>query len=447
MTGTSHTQGYIYMTPTITIAELIDQRPLSGLQWWVLGLCTLVVLLDGFDVQAAAFTGPAIASAWGLQRSAMGPVYAAGLAGMAIGALLLGPLGDRYGRRPALLLSVMAFGICTLLTAGVQNFEQLLVMRLLTGIGLGGAVPNTTALMSEYAPQRRRNLCVAVTFLGIPLGGMVGALLASWLLPRYGWSSVYIVAGAAPLAVLPLLWRCLPESLAFLADRGEVAQASVLLKRIDPAFGEVVQMKTAAPKKPAFPVRTLFKPGYAGDTLKLWATFFTSLIAINFLMSWIPSLVMEAGFDLRYTSWAAVTLNLGGVAGSLLVASLAARYGTRLLLPMALLLAAVSVVITGRVGHSLPLLLALTFCSGFFAFGAQIGLAALATYVYPTHVRSTGVGWTLGIGRIGAILGPLLGGLLLQMKLGLPNYFLAISSVLVVAALSTFLIRRHQPPV
>ncbi len=435
------------MTPPLTVTELIDRQPLSGLQWWVLGLCTLVVLLDGLDLQAAAFTGPAIAAQWGLERSSMGPVYAMGLAGGAIGALLMGPFGDRYGRRPALLLSVLAFGSATLLTAWVQNFEQLLVMRLLTGMGLGGAMPNTTALISEYAPLRRRNLCVAVTFVGIPLGGIVGGLLASWLLPRYGWPSVYIAGGLAPLAALPLLWRRLPESLAFLADRGETAQAGALLKRIDPAASEQVQMTTAAPKKRAFPVRTLFEPGYVGDTLKLWATFFTSLIALNFLMSWTPSLVMEAGFDQRYTSWAAVALNLGGVAGPLLVAALAARYGTRLLLPAALLLAAVSVAVTGRVGQSLPLLLALTFCSGFFAFGAQIGLAALTAHIYPTHARSTGVGWTIGIGRIGAVLGPLLGGILLQMQLGLPNYFLAISSVLVVAALSTFVIRRHQPGV
>lgn len=402
---------------------------MSGQQWWVLALCTLVILLDGLDLQAAAFTGPSIAAQWQLERSSMGPIYAMGLAGGAVGALLMGPLGDRYGRRPALLLSVLAFGTATFLTAWVRNFDQLLVMRLLTGIGLGGAMPNAAALISEYAPPRLRNLCVAITLTGIPLGGIVGGLLASWLLPRYGWPAVYIAGGLAPLATLPLLWRRLPESVEFLALRAAPKPAA-----------------DAAPvARPRFPVRELFQPGYVGDTLLLWTTFFTSLIALNFLMSWTPSLVLEAGFQLRHTAWAAVALNLGGVGGPLLVAALAARHGTRVLLPVTLLLAGICVAVTGRVSNSLPLLLLLTFCSGLFAFGAQIGLVALATHVYPTHARATGVGWTIGIGRIGAVFGPLLGGLLLQAKLGLPNYFLTISSVLVIAALSTFLIRRHQP--
>ncbi len=435
------------MAQTVTVSELIDGRPLSGVQWWVLGLCTLVVLLDGFDVQAAAFTGPALAGAWQLERSTMGPIFAAGLAGMAVGALLLGPLGDRYGRRPALLLSVLAFGSCTLLTAWAQNFEQLLALRFLTGLGLGGALPNTTALISEYAPRRHRNLCVAVTFLGIPLGGIVGGLLASWLLPRYGWPSVYIVGGLAPLALVPLLWRMLPESISFLVTKGQTTQAGAILRRIDPTATASLKVAEAEPKASNFPVRALFDPGYGSDTLKLWAAFFANLIAVYFLISWIPTLVVEAGFDLRFATWATVALNLGGAIGPLLLARITARYGTRLALPGILLLAALSVVITGRVGHSLPLLLALVFCCGFFAFGAQISLNTLAAHIYPTRARSTGVGWALGIGRIGSILGPLVGGVLLQMKLGLPTYFLAFSTLLIAAAVAAFSVRRQQPAV
>lgn len=433
------------MSAAATVSDVIDRRPLSATQWWVLGLCTLVVLLDGFDVQAAAFSGPALAAAWQLERAAMGPVYAAGLAGMAVGALLLGPLGDRHGRRPALLLSVLAFGSCTLLTAFAQNIEQLLAMRFATGFGLGGALPNTTALISEYAPRRHRNLCVAVTFLGIPLGGILGGVLASWLLPRFGWPSVYVAGGLAPLALLPLLWRRLPESISYLVSRGAQAPALTILRRIAPdAHGPLAAPERAVVAR--FPVRTLFESGYAGDTLKLWATFFANLIAVYFLISWIPSLVVEAGFALRYATWATVALNLGGAIGPLLLARLTAAWGTRRVLPAALLLAALAVIVTGRVGHSLPLLLTLVFACGFFAFGAQISLNTLTAYIYPTQARSTGVGWALGIGRIGSILGPLMGGLLLQMKLGLASYFLAFSTLLIIAAATAAWVRRQQPP-
>jgi AAHS family 4-hydroxybenzoate transporter-like MFS transporter len=433
------------ITPASAVGDLIDQRPLAPVQWWVLALCTLVVLLDGFDVQAAAFTGPALAVAWQIDRASLGPVFAAGLAGMAVGALLIGPLGDRYGRRPALLLSVAAFGTCTLLTAWTENVEQLVGMRFLTGVGLGGALPNTTALISEYAPRRHRNLCVAVTFLGIPLGGLIGGLLASWLVPRFGWPAVYIAGGLAPLALLPLLWRTLPESIGLLLGRGDTGQALAVLRRIDPQASLPNTPMDGAPKPAGFPVKALFEPGYAGDTLKLWAAFFANLIAVYFLISWIPSLVVEAGFDLRYATWASVALNLGGAVGPLILARFTARHGTRFMLPGILLLAALSVVVTGRVGQSLLALLLLVFCCGFFSFGGQIGLNTLTAYIYPTRARSTGVGWALGIGRIGSILGPLVGGVLLQMKLGLPSYFLAFGMLLVAAAVATFVIRRQQP--
>ena len=437
------------MTPALTVSELIDQRPLSTLQWIVLALCTAVVVLDGFDVQAAAFTGPAIAAAWGIERNSLGPVFAAGLAGMAVGALLIGPVGDRYGRRPAILISVFAFGTFTLLTAWAKDYNQLLILRLLTGFGLGGALPNATALMAEYAPQRRRNLCVAVMFLGIPLGGLLGGLLAAQILPLWGWQSVFIVGGVAPLCLLPLLWHSLPESLAYLVRLGAAGAPTArgLLQRIDPRADPALLAAPPEAEAQGSPVGELFRPGYAADTLKLWAAFFTNLIAVYFLISWVPTLLVEAGFEPGQAALGSVALNLGGAVGPLLLAAVSARYGTRWAIPASLLLAAVSVAMTGQVAHSRGLLFTLIFLCGFFTFGAQISLNSLAAYIYPTHARSTGVGWALGIGRIGSILGPVVGGMLLQLALGLPTYFLAFSTLLIAAAGAAFSIRRHQPAV
>ena len=430
---------------------VIDAAPLSGLQWSVMVLCTLIIVLDGFDVQAIAFTGPAIAEQWALGGSHMGPVFAAGLAGMTLGALAVGPLGDRFGRKLALTGSVAAFGLFTLLTAWAQNFEQLMILRLLTGIGLGGALPNATALMTEYAPQRLRNMAIAIIFLGIPIGGITGGLLSAQLIPAFGWPSVFVAGGLAPLALVPVLWWVLPESVNFLVRRGTGQRERVarLLHRIDPAvrIDADTELVLHEPAKTGFPVSRLFDPGYAADTVKLWAVFFTNLMAVYFLISWIPSLLVDAGFGIEKATLTAVVLNLGGVVGPLVLAGLVARLGSRLAISGFFVLASISIAVVGRLEHSLDLLMVGVFAAGFFTFGAQISINALAASMYPTDTRSTGVGWALGIGRLGSILGPVLGGVLIGLQLGMPTYFTLFGSLLLVAAVMLFLIRRQQPPV
>lgn len=434
----------------VRITDMIDQRRLSRLQKSVMLLCTIIIVLDGFDVQAMAFTAAAVATEYGIAKGDMGPLFAAGLIGMAVGALVVGPLGDRLGRKTALRFSVLTFGIFTLATAFASSYEMLFLLRLLTGIGLGGALPNATALMTEYAPARMRNFAVAVIFLGIPLGGILGGLLAAELIPRYGWPSVFIVGGALPLLLVPLLELLLPESLRFLAMLGERGKEPLLkvIRRLDPAgnWGPEARFESPEAAPQGFPVARLFDAGYARDSLLLWAAFFTNLMVIYFLISWTPLLVRESGFSQRAATQTAVLLNVGGAVGPLLLAWVVARWGSRLSLAAIFVLGGVATCLAGQVSHSLPLLMTLIFFAGFFSFAGQINLNALAASIYPTQSRATGVGWALGIGRLGSILGPLVGGALVGLELGMPVYFVTFGSVLLITMMVLLPIRRHQPP-
>lgn len=433
------------MDHTRSLDADIDARALTPVQWRVLALCTLVILLDGFDVQAIAFTAPAIARDWSLAPGSLGPVFAAGLVGMAGGALLIGPLGDRYGRRAALIASVLAFGLFTLATAFARSVPELIALRVLTGLGLGGALPNATALMTEYAPARHRQFAIAVIFLGIPLGGMLGGVVANALVPRWGWPAVFVAGGVAPLLLAPVLVLALPESVRFLLLRpGRWPAAARALAALGLA-GDPAQYATRERAPAGAPVRRLFEEGRAADTLKLWVVFFFNLMAVYFLISWIPTLLVEEGYGLHRATQTSVLLNLGGAVGPLVLAALTVRYGTRRPLAAYFLAGAAAVAAVGQVGGSLPAVMAFTFLAGFFTFGAQISMNALAAEIYPTAARATGVGWALGIGRLGSIFGPVVGGALVALALGLPVYFGLFGALLLIAGLACAAIRRHTP--
>jgi len=417
-------------------------------QWQVVVLCLLVVLFDGFDVQAIAFTAPVLSNEWGLGPNQLGPVFAIGLVGMSIGALLLGPLGDTLGRKSAILLSVATFALFSLLTATASSLEGVLIYRLLTGIGLGGALPNATALIAEYAPVRLRNLMISIIFLGIPFGGMAGGLVAATVIPLWGWQGVFVIGGLGPLLLLPVLFLLLPESIHYLVacgPRGE-ARLQKLQLQMGPELADVLLQKQSAEPASGSPVRRLFSDGLVGDTLLLWGVFFLNLMAIYFLISWIPSLLVGAGYAVSQGAYTAVALNLGGAIGPLCLAWLIGRFGSRTMLVAYFLLGAIAIALVGQVADSFELLIVAVLFAGFFTFGAQIGLNALAAGLYPTVARSTGVGWALGVGRIGSILGPVLGGVLLALGWAMADYFGLFGGILIVAAVAILFVRRHQAP-
>jgi AAHS family 4-hydroxybenzoate transporter-like MFS transporter len=430
--------------PAVDIADFIDQRPIGGFQVKLLLICAAVLFLDGFDTQAIGYVAPALAKEWGLTRGALGPVLSAGLVGLMIGALVFGPLADRIGRKKIIIFSTAAFGLGALATAFVNDVTTLLVIRFLTGLGLGGAMPNAIAMTSEYNPHRRRATMVMIMFCGFSIGAALGGFLAADLIPRFGWRSVFLVGGIAPLIMVPILvWR-LPESIRFLAATGRTPErAAELLKLISPgaAFASGTQFVVHESRLEGLPVLHLFREGRTAVTLLLWVVFFMSLLDIYFLASWLPTVLNDLGASVSMAVVIGTMLQVGGVVGTFALGSLVDRFSFRVL-ALVYFGAVFAVGAIGQLGHSAILVSIAIFAAGFCVVGGQIAANALTAGYYPTSVRATGVGWALGIGRVGSIIGPVVGGLLIQQKWSTGALFMTAAAAAACAALASLLLSR-----
>ena len=389
-------------------------------QQGVVALAALAIVFDGFDNQVLGFATPALIKAWGITKGQMAPVAAIGLIGMTIGTMIAGVLGDRFGRRTMLIASVMLFGAMTCLIGFTGDLWQLGALRFLSGLGLGGAMPNATAIAAEYTPARRRALAVTLTIVCIPLGGLVAGLIARTILPGMGWQALFFVAGALPLVVGLILLAALPESPSFTAG---------------------------APPRQKAGLADLFGPAILRDTLALWSAFFACLLAVYAVFSWAPTMLTEAGFPPATASDGLSAFNLGGVGGAVLAAGFIMQIGSRrsllTLSAIALIIAAFSavwVVGSGDAGRAVLALGAL----GFAINGVQTTLFAVAAHVYPEEIRATGVGAALGIGRIGAVLSTFLGAAALSAGGG-SGYFALIAVAMAVTLVSLAILTRHIP--
>ncbi|MCS6924876.1 MAG: MFS transporter [Candidatus Binatia bacterium] len=435
----------------IDVVAVIDRAPIGRIHLLVLSICFVAALFDGFDLQAIAFTGPVIAQQWQIDPPALGVLFSAALVGMTMGALGIGLVGDHFGRKAALGLSVALFGVFTLAAAGATSYAELLVYRFLTGLGVGGAIPSVTTLAAEYAPARLRVMLIAVVSIGIPLGGVCGGVLAAQTIPIWGWESVFYVGGISPLLLLPVIGKMLPESLHFLVTKGgEKAKATVarLLSRIDPSgrYSERDCFVVPEVGRHGLALTHLFDRGLARNTLVLWLAFFANLLAMYFLMTWLPALLVGEGLVISKAINMSTLFSLGGAVGALVLAHLMGRYGSRRMLTWFFAIAALlCVVIIRLVGPSPLFLMGIIFSSGLLTISAQVGLNAMAAGIYPVSVRATGVGWALGIGRVGAITGPLIGGVLASLQLELQDYFLFFGLVLLLAAVGVALTRYTDP--
>jgi AAHS family 4-hydroxybenzoate transporter-like MFS transporter len=428
----------------IDIADFIDRQPVGAFQFKLLLTCAAVLFLDGFDTQAIGYVAPVLAKEWGLTKGALGPVFSAGLFGLMIGALLFGPLADRIGRKRIIILSTLAFGLGALVTALVHDVNSLLAIRFLTGLGLGGAMPNAIAMTSEFNPCRRRSTMVMIMFCGFSVGAALGGLLAAALIPHFGWRSVFVVGGVAPLLLAPILVLRLPESVRFLALTGHAnARVAALLGQIYPKtdFAPATRFVVNEPELPGIPVLHLFRNGRTPVTLLLWVVFFMSLLDLYFLSNWLPTVLNDLGASVSWSVAIGSMLQLGGVVGCFALGSIIDRFSFRAL-ALVYFIAVFAVAAIGQLGHSTVFVAMAIFAAGFCIVGGQIAANALAASFYPTSVRASGVGWALGIGRIGSIVGPLVGGVLLTMKWSPASVFMAAAAAALCAALAAFCLSR-----
>lgn len=436
------------MSATIDVGALLDHGPWTAQQkrWTI--LAALAIIFDGFDIQILGFAIPSLIREWHVARSAFGPVLALGLAGMAVGSPLAGYVGDRFGRRTALIGCVSVFGLATIATALVQGVAWLALLRFITGMGAGGALPNAGALSAEFAPLRRRHAAVLLTIVCVPLGGMVGGVIASQVLPALGWRALYMIGGAMPLAFAILLWLALPESPRFLARRPEKRQRlTELLRRMGHAVNPAAtyEDRTKVPVDNRAPLSTLFAPALVRDTVGLWTAFFFCLGSIYVMFGWLPTMLTSQGISLATATTGLAVYNLGGVLGVLLWTFLISAFGSRGPMLAGALGAAASALMVLLIpfhANSNPvLLLAAIGLNGLLANAVQTSMYALAAHVYPTAVRASGVAYAAAIGRTGAVVSSLFGAILIQA--GPIAFWSAMAGAMVAAFAGLAWVRNH----
>lgn len=433
----------------LTVSEIIDRRPLSRFQIWTIALCGVVLILDGFDAQIAGTLAPAISENLKISLKSFGPILTASLFGLMIAAMAVGPIADRWGRKWPVIISTITFGVFALLTGRATSLNQLLMSRFLTGLGLGGAMPNVVALAAEYSPNRFLRTFVSMLFAGMPLGGVFCGLISSALLPRWGWRPVFYIGGLLPFALSLLLIPILPESVRFLIVRRKSAEKiSAIMRRISPDLA-AANLSTDIGQDVhhvGFSVKHLFTEHRAAGTLLLWVQFFMNLLLLYFNISWLPGLLRQAGMSVHAGVLAISLFSFGGAIGCLVQGPIIRKFGAHVLLLAEFASSALFIWMMSLAAGTFSLVVPAAFVLGFCVTGAQGGINALAAGFYPTSIRSTGVGWALGVGRIGSIVGPLLAGMMLLRGWTPQQVFRAGAVPALCAAVAVILTHRLKGP-
>lgn len=424
---------------------IIDRSPMSRLQYVVIALCIALLALDGFDVLAISFAAPGIAAEWGINRATLGIVLSMELAGMALGSMLLGGLADRIGRRPTILACLLIMSAGMLFAALADSVVTLSLIRFATGLGIGGMLASVSAMTAEYSNARHRSAMVSLMAAGYPLGVIFGGAIASVLLASFDWRSVFLFGAVTTALLLPLAWYFLPESISYLMHRrpaNALARVNATLTRMGHAA--VPELPAPAATGALTGWRELFSPGLARITVLLTLAYLSHIMTFYFILKWIPKIVVDMGFTASYAGSVLVWANVGGLAGSALLSALSSRIPVRALVIVAMLCSVVMVNVFGQEQADLTQLALVAACAGFFTNAAVVGLYAIFAQSFPTRVRAGGTGFVIGLGRGGAVLGPVLAGFLFQGGQGLAVVAFVMALGSLVAAGMLLMLRRGE---
>lgn len=412
----------------LNISRLVDSARLRPFHFWLIFWCLLAMMADGFDLLNASIAGPALIKEWGIDRAALGPVFSASLAGFFVGAPFFGYLGDRFGRRLAIVSALLFIGVTTFACAFAVDLRELLWLRFLSGLGLGGVLPNVIALSAEFTPKRLRATTLVVIAMGISLGAAVPGLVGVTLMPIYGWPVIFVVGGVLPFLIGVCIFFAVPDSIKFMVLRGGRDEAvRRLVHKFDPALNIepgtrfLLDQDEGSARTRGSPAG-LFRDNWAPITALVWLIFVVNLMANNLMNAWLPMIVQTSGHTAAQGSFAGSLYQLGGSFGGLCIGLLIDRFGLKIL-AITFALGVPVLVFTGTPGISDPVLLVMAFLSGCVIVGMQNGLNAGAGLIYPTALRANGVGYALGVGRIGSVTGPLIGSLLTKLGMSASAFF------------------------
>lgn len=435
---------------TIDVHKIIDEAKFKYFHWNVLFWCAAIIIFDGYDLVIYGVVLPKLMEQWQLTPIEAGALGSYALFGMMFGALIFGPLSDKIGRKKVIMITVMIFSGMTFINGFATTPTEFGICRFLAGLGIGGVMPNVVALMTEYMPKKTRSTLVAIMFSGYSVGGMSSAFLGMYLMPNFGWQAVFWVAGL-PLLMLPIIWFLLPEAVGFLIHAKKDAEAARMLERLEPSFqfqaGDTLDYPTG--KGPGGAVSSLFQSGRLVSTLMFWVAFFNCLLMVYALGSWLPKLMNQAGYDLKNSLLFLLVLNFGAIFGAISGGWMGDRFHLRRVLTLMFVFAALSIGSLGFLPKEAQFAIYLVIAvAGACTIGAQILLYTYIAQYYPLAIRSTGIGWASGIGRLGAICGPMLGGFLLGAALPFEFNFLAFAVPGAIAGLAISMVGRsavHAP--